>query len=197
MRLTQKNEFFEYVLPEQNIAGDNQASEISLGETDYTCKKYVVGEAIRQFGLIEDVLEKYGIENVEDYISALIELRKIAIEESQTNFKRYIDETIKREKLEQELADLKQNAVVSKFKIGQKIFFVDTNFGIGQGTIDGILTGQGDEKWVKYLIDLGNDYKDDIRVVDKYEEDIFATRKEAEQALAEIGGKDEQLKNRG
>lgn len=62
MRPTQKNEFFEYVLPEQNIVGDNQASEISLSETDYTCKKYVVGEAIIQFGLIEDVLEKYNIE---------------------------------------------------------------------------------------------------------------------------------------
>lgn len=152
---------------------------------------------INKLGELEDVLEKYEIENLEDYISALVELRKIAIEESQTNFKRYIDETIKREKLEQELADLKQNAVVPKFKIGQKIFFVDTNFGIGQGTIDGILTGQGDEKWVKYLIDLGNDYEDDIRVVDKYEENIFATRKGAEQALAGIGGKDEQLKNRG
>lgn len=66
MRLTQKNEFFEYVLPCQNIIGDNQASEISLGETEYTCKKYVVGEAIRQFGLIEDVLEKYNIETSTD-----------------------------------------------------------------------------------------------------------------------------------
>lgn len=62
MRLTQKNEFFEYVLPCQNGVGDNQASEISLGETEYTCKKYIIGEAIRQFGLIEDILEKYNIE---------------------------------------------------------------------------------------------------------------------------------------
>ena len=38
MRLTQKNEFFEYVLPCQNVVGDNQATEINLGETEYTCK---------------------------------------------------------------------------------------------------------------------------------------------------------------
>ena len=64
MRPTQKNELFEYVLPCQNGVGDNQASEISLGETEYTCKKkkYIIGEAIRQFGLIEDILEKYNIE---------------------------------------------------------------------------------------------------------------------------------------
>lgn len=62
MRLTQKNELFEYVLPCQNGVGDNQASEISLGETEYTCKKYIFGEAIRQFGLLEDILEKYNIE---------------------------------------------------------------------------------------------------------------------------------------
>jgi hypothetical protein len=44
---------------------DNQASEISLSETDHTCKKYVIGEAIKQFGLIEDVLEKHDIESIE------------------------------------------------------------------------------------------------------------------------------------
>lgn len=49
MRLTQKHDFFQYVLPEYNYIGNNQASEISLSETDYTCKKYVVGEAIIQF----------------------------------------------------------------------------------------------------------------------------------------------------
>ncbi len=66
MRLTQKHDFFKYVLPEYNCMGDNQASEIQLQETDYTCKKYVIGIAIRQFGLIEDVLEKYNIETSTD-----------------------------------------------------------------------------------------------------------------------------------
>ena len=66
MRLTQKNEFFEYALPCQNVVGDNQATEISLGETEYTCKKYIIGEAINKLGELEDVLEKYGIESAED-----------------------------------------------------------------------------------------------------------------------------------
>ena len=66
MRLTQKNEFFEYVLPCQDVIDDNQASEINLCETEYTCRKYIVGEAIRQFGLIEDILEKYNIETSTD-----------------------------------------------------------------------------------------------------------------------------------
>ena len=46
--------------------GDNQASEISLGETEYTCKKYVVGEAIKKLGELEDVLESWHIENLEE-----------------------------------------------------------------------------------------------------------------------------------
>ena len=66
MRLTQKNEIFEYVLPEQNTVGDNQATEISLGETEYTCKKYIIGEAIKEFGELEDVLESWHIENLEE-----------------------------------------------------------------------------------------------------------------------------------
>lgn len=66
MRLTQKNEFFEYVLPCQDVIDDNQASEINLCKTEYTCRKYIVGEAIRQFGLIEDILEKYNIETSTD-----------------------------------------------------------------------------------------------------------------------------------
>ena len=56
-RLTQKHDFFEYVLPCQNTVGDNQATEISLGETEYTCKKYIVGEAIKELGLFEEINE--------------------------------------------------------------------------------------------------------------------------------------------
>lgn len=57
---------------------------------------------------MEDVLEKYKIKNLDEYISTLIEVRNIAIKERNTNFCTYIKETIKSEKLEQELAELKQ-----------------------------------------------------------------------------------------
>ena len=107
MRLTEKNEFFEYALPEKNRMGDKIASEVSICQDEWTADQFIVGEAINHFGELEDVLEKWHIENLEGYISALIEARNIAIEEKRTQFKRYIEEVTKREKLEQELAELK------------------------------------------------------------------------------------------
>ena len=99
-RLTQKNEFFEYVLPEQNIFGDNQAYEISLGETEYTCKKYIIGEAIKKLGELEDVLEKWHIEDLDKFL------------EEQIAKKRELNDILW--KMEQELAELKQKAIVPK-----------------------------------------------------------------------------------
>lgn len=93
MRLTQKHDFFKYVLPEYNYMGDNQASEIQLEETDYTCKKYIIGNAIRQFGLIEDVLEKHKVESAEELDLILQELKDVHQENAN---------------LKNELAELKQ-----------------------------------------------------------------------------------------
>lgn len=81
-RFTKKNEFFEYVLPEQNIFGDNQATEISLGETEYTCKLHITGEAIKRFGELEDVLEKYNIENIGDLELRLEDIEHYAYQEN-------------------------------------------------------------------------------------------------------------------
>lgn len=66
MRLTQKNEYFEYILPEKSSVGDKIASEISICLDGWTADQFIVGEAIRQFGLIEDVLGKYNIETSTD-----------------------------------------------------------------------------------------------------------------------------------
>ena len=91
--------------------------------------------------------------------------------------------------LEQELAELKEKAIVPKFKIGQNIFFIDNECQIAQGVVDVILTGQDVfEKWCKYSIDLGVEYEDDIRFIDKNEEEIFATKEEAQEKLKEIQG---------
>ena len=100
MRLTQKNEFFEYVLPCQNVVGDNQATEISLGETEYTCKKYTIGEAIKKLGELEDVLEKYGIDNLDDFMK----------EYSSRNIKLANDNYV----IEQEIADLQHRLKVAE-----------------------------------------------------------------------------------
>ena len=99
-RLTKKDNFFDYVLPEQNIFGDNQAFEISLGKTEYTCKLHITGEAIKRFGELEDVLEKYGIENLDDFIK----------EYSSRNTRLANDNY----DLEQELADLQHRLKVAE-----------------------------------------------------------------------------------
>ena len=91
--------------------------------------------------------------------------------------------------LEQELAGLKENAIVPRFRIGQEVFVVDNECQITQGAVDVILTGQDVfEKWCKYSIDLGVEYEDDIRFIDKNEEEIFATKEEAQEKLKEIQG---------
>lgn len=103
MRLTQKNEIFEYVLPEQNTVGDNQATEISLGETEYTCKKYIIGEAIKKLGELEDVLEKYDIETTEELDGVL----KPLIDNGELeNWKSAIFWKMQTERLNKELDDL-------------------------------------------------------------------------------------------
>lgn len=97
-------------------------NKIQLNE--YSCMD-IPNAVYNKLGELEDVLEKYGIENLEEYISALIEARKFSIEESEINFKRHIEETTKREKLEQELAELKQKAIVPKYQVGQTLFRLD------------------------------------------------------------------------
>ena len=99
-RLTHKHDVFDYVLPEQNIVGDNQATEISLGETEYTCKKYIIGEAINKLGELEDILESWHIENLEEL--------KIRLHDCQVyHLKNNSNETLIHN-LKNELAELKQ-----------------------------------------------------------------------------------------
>lgn len=91
--------------------------------------------------------------------------------------------------LEQELAELKEKAIVPRFRIGQEVFVVDNECQITQGVVDVILTGQDVfEKWCKYSIDLGLEYEDDIRFIYKDEEEIFATEQEAKLKLKEMKG---------
>lgn len=92
MRLTQKNEFFEYVLPCQNIVGDNQATEVILGETEYTCKKYIIGEAINKLGELEDVLEEFELTSAEDLRNYLNFKGNMAIWEGKLELKNKISD---------------------------------------------------------------------------------------------------------
>ena len=152
--------------------------------------------ATNKLAKLEDVMERWHIENLEGYISALIEVRNIAIEEKKTQFKRYIEEVTKREKLEQELAELKQNAIVPKFKIGQEVWVNDWTGQLRIGRIYEVQTNavlHSQQPLITYLVDFYGNYEDDDQENDYYEEkDVFATKEEAEKKLAEIkGDKDE------
>ena len=85
--------------------------------------------------------------------------------------------------MNKELAELKQKAIVPKFKAGQEIYIV-CDFNINR-----IVYGWkiADYEYYKQLYIVVN--KDGIDWLP--EEKIFATKEEAEQKLAEIRGKDE------
>lgn len=151
-------------------------------------------EVFNKLGELEDVLEKYGIENLEEYISALVEARKLAIEEAKIKFKRYKDEAIKREKLEQELAELKQKAIVPKYQIKQHIWLARNN----------VFQEEPCELIVQN-IEYNFKTEDFLYVVDFVEKghhksiymcdngDLFATREDAKEKLAEIREKNKNL----
>lgn len=157
-----------------------------------------VGNAIDRLAELEDVLERWHIENLEGYISALIEVINIAIEEKKTQFKRYIEEVTKREKLKQELAELKQKMIVPKFEVGQEIYVIDDYFKVTSAIIERVIINteysisKGETSYVHYLANLGEKYEWDERYLMLDGEDISLTKEEAEQKLAEIKGeKDE------
>lgn len=142
-------------------------NKIQLNE--YSCMD-VPNAVYKKLGELEDVLEKWQIEDLDKFIENLIAK------------KRELNDILWR--MEKELAELKQKAIVPKFGMKQSVFFITNNCEIGQGLINIIITGRtAFEKWVKYSVDLGQEYEDDIRFVDKDEEDIFATREQAEKEL--------------
>ena len=81
-------------------------------------------------------------------------------------------------KLEQELAELKEKAIVSKFKVGQKIWYIDI-YGIQKDTII---------SFTYFSIQNEILYKMGDEIIDYREEYIFATEQEAQEKLKEIQG---------
>lgn len=151
---------------------DNAKCYLPFSLTDWSEIKIM-----NKLGELEDVLEKYKIENLEEYISALNEARNFAIKERNAMFNKYIKETIKTEELETELAELKQKAIVPKFQANQEIWY----YHIGKNKIySGIVE---DIQWrpvngMYYRIpNLQRDYYW-IR-----EDELFATREDAEKFI--------------
>ena len=143
-----------------------------------TNESVFVGNAIDRLGELEDVLEKYGIENLDDFIK----------EYSSRNIKLANDNYV----LEQELAELKQKAIVPKFKVGQEVWVNDWTGQLRIGRIYEVQTNAAlhdQQLLITYLVDFYGNYEDDDRENDYYEEkEVFATKEEAEQKLAEIKG---------
>lgn len=174
MRFTEKDDFLGYAIPQTNAVGDKQINIALLGKSDnldeasvtVICQNYIVGEPIRQFGRIEDVLEKHDVGSAEELDLILEGLAKVNQENAN---------------LKNELAELKQKAIVPKFKVGQEIYIVcDPNRIVyGWKIVDYEYYKQ------QYIVE-NKDSIDWLR-----EDKIFATLEEAEQKLTEIGEKDE------
>ena len=80
--------------------------------------------------------------------------------------------------LEQELAELKEKAIVPKFKVGQKIWYLD-RYGIQKDTII---------SFTYFSIQNEILYKMSDEIIDYREEYIFATEQEAQDKLKEMKG---------
>ena len=131
-------------------------------------------DVVDKLGELEDILEKWHIENLDKFL------------EEQIAKERELNDILW--KMEQELVELKQKAIVPKFKIGQEVWFVSDpytaryakvrNIKIEEISISSIFVERG----VMYA---GDDW------AGISESELFTTKEEAEQKLAKIGGKDE------
>lgn len=122
--------------------------------------------ATNKLGELEDVLEKYGIENPDILDLNLQTIKNINIQNAN---------------LRNELAELKQKAIVPKFQVGQEVYIIcEPNRVVSGWKIT-------DYEYYKqqYIVET----KSSIDWI--YKDRIFATKEEAEQKLAEIGGKNE------
>lgn len=175
MRFTEKDDFLGYTIPQTNAVGDKQINIALLGKSDnldeasvtVICQNYIVGEPIRQFGRIEDVLGKHDVESAEELDLILEGLAKVYQENAD---------------LKNELAELKQKAIVPKFNIGQEVFIIIQDV-IRATSINSFRVFENNE--LSYYCK----YVDGKRMyLELDEEEIFATKEEAEQKLAEIKG---------
>ena len=118
MRFTEKDDFLGYTIPQTNAVGDKQINIALLGKSDnldeasvtVICQNYIVGEPIRQFGRIEDVLEKHDVGSAEELDLILEGLAKVHQENAN---------------LKNELAELKQKAIGELRRIKEYILIND------------------------------------------------------------------------
>lgn len=190
-RLTYKNYIEEYEVNFEKSFDKNW----SIAESDTHIK--VTGDPIDKLGELEDVLEKYKIENLEEYIKlhqidnyAQDFINDLLEENKRVNA---VLNLIKQENndLKNELAELKQKAIVPKYKIKQHIWLARNNV-FQKEPCELIVQNieyhfkTGDFLYIVDFVEKGH-YKS-IHMCDNG--DLFATLEEAEQKLAQLKGKE-------
>lgn len=132
-----------------------------------------------KLGQLEDIMEKHGFESVEDLEDTIKKVDGLIIKATQS--KRLNKELEKAKHQIRSLEEQLKNAIVPKFKIGQEVWVVDSVFngGVIQANINSICISKGE---ICYTSSAPLPYY-------LYEENIFATREEAEARLAELEGK--------
>lgn len=179
-RLTYKNYIEEYEVNFEKSSDKNW----SIAESDTHIK--VTGEPIEKLGELEDVLQKYGIENAKELDSILNSIKTNTFIDIQN--KEILE--LENANLKSELAELKRKAIVPKYRQGQLVYILYNNIP-SQVSIDKIIIKAKIESKFSQFNKIEIKYKVDYDTKHYNENDIFATQKEAEQRLAEIGGKDE------
>lgn len=150
-------------LTDKNHCAVNECGEYS---SCYSCRKETcyIKEIEDKLGELEDMLEKYGIESAEELDLILQGLEKVHQENAD---------------LKNELAELKQKAIVPKFEIGQEVWAINV---YRKGCIDNFIIQE-----IGYCKRYGLYYKTNMGInLYEYYFDIFTTCEEAEQKLAEI-----------
>lgn len=134
-----------------------------------------------KLGELEDVLEKHNVESAKELDLILQGLKNVHQENAN---------------LKSELAELKQKAIVPKFRTYQPIFYITQFYTSTKGNpeydiiSDNYYVAENENEII-----LGWNYAKDFNQRKYYyvrKDWVFATKEEAEQKLAEIGGKDEQ-----
>lgn len=173
-RLTYKNYIEEYEVNFEKSSDKNW----SIAESDTHIK--VTGEPIDKLGELEEVLEKFNIDDAAQLDSILNYIRTNTLIDIQN--KEILE--LENANLKSELVELKQKAIVPKFQVGQTLFRIDF------GSIVLFLVNEI-YGYIKADKSVDINYFDYVGLIIE-ENDLFATREEAEQKLAEIKGeKDE------
>ena len=177
-RLTYKNYIEGY---EVNFEKSSDRSW-SIAESDTHIK--VTGEPIEKLGELEDILESWHIENLEEL---KIRLHDCQVYHLQNNSNETLIHNLKNE-----LAELKQKAIVPKFRTYQPIFYITQYYTSTKGNpeydiiSDNYYVAENENEII-----LGWNYAKDFNQRKYYyvrKDWVFATKEEAEQKLAEIKG---------